>query len=137
MTLDELIEAIMDAKEPGIKREIKTAFQDLISESLNAKILAVKREIKIALHALISDSLDAKDRDIIRSRRKFQSDMETTILTSQAIFRQEGRQEGLLIGEEIGSRKLVRALTASLSIQEIAGLTGLPIDEVQRLSSPD
>ncbi|MDR0381382.1 MAG: hypothetical protein LBH86_05250 [Oscillospiraceae bacterium] len=115
----------------------------------------------MALNTLIHVSQDERERAINRSRRMWQTDMESNLNTSheagriegRAEGRQEGmrlgeekgrrvgmslgekkgRREGMRLGEERGRRDIVQRMRAKgMDNAAIADLTGYPVEEIQQ-----
>ena len=73
---------------------------------------------------LISISQDERERAIFRSRRKFQTDLQSDLATAE----DRGRRDGKI---EIARN----ALHMGMAIDDIVKLTGLTHDEVERLKN--
>ena len=85
---------------------------------------------------LMSISQDEKERAIYRSRRMFQTDMESNLATAEDRGRLEGRAEG--IAEGIAEGRLAIAcnmIKRNRPIDEIIEDTGLTREEVENLSN--
>lgn len=75
---------------------------------------------------LMSISQDERERAIFRSRRKFQTDMQSNLATE----REEGRAEG----EQNRNIAFIKNLTRmGFSLEQITEATGLSLEEVKRL----
>ena len=76
----------------------------------------------MAGNLLMSVSKDEKERAIFRSRRMYQSDLESNLATAEDI----GEQKGII--------KVARnLLELNLSIEQIVSATGLAREEVEKL----
>ena len=75
---------------------------------------------------LMNVSQDERERAIFRSRRKFQTDLQSDLATAEDRGRNIGKQEGRL---EVARN----ALRMGMSIDDIVKLTGLTHEEVQGL----
>ena len=91
-----------------------------------------------------SISKDERERAVFRSRRMFQTDMESNRITAERrgikIGEERGEKRGIKIGEErrdADRKETARILMAKgLSIDVIAEATKLPPDEIKRLENP-
>jgi flagellar biosynthesis/type III secretory pathway protein FliH len=66
-------------------------------EAIN-KVIQSKEALQMAGSLLMSVSKDERERAVNRSRRMYQTDMQSDIATAE----DRGRQEGIQIGEQIG-----------------------------------
>ena len=91
-------------------------------------------------------SQDERERAIFRSRRKYQTDLESNILTARRNGLEEGlkkgRAEGVVEGRiegEKGKTIIIakNALQMNMPIAEIAKLTGLSDEELESLRNGD
>lgn len=100
-----------------------------------AAVLEKLREIKeevltMAGELLMSISQDEREWAIFRSRRKFQTDMQSNLATE----REEGRAEGRAEGEQNRNISFIKNLTRmGFSLEQITEATGLSLEEVKRL----
>lgn len=79
---------------------------------------------------LMSISQNERERAIFRSRRKFQTDYESDMATARDNGIKEGRKEGRTRQAVETARN---ALYMNLPVTDIAKLTGLPCEEIERL----
>ena len=98
------------------------------------RIIKSKEALNVAGELLISISQDERERAIFRSRRMFQSDIESNIITAKRKSRAEGRAEGekaktyaiaktlLGVGDSVDKVVLVTELTR----EEVEGLKEIP-----------
>ena len=94
-------------------------------ETVN-EVIASKEVLQMAGDLLMSISQDERERAVFRSRRMYQTDMQSNIATAEDRGRAEGRVERNI---EI-ARNLARM---GLSLQQITEATSLPPEEVNRL----
>ena len=88
----------------------------------------------MAGNLLMSISQNEQERAIFRSRRKFQTDMQSNLATAEDNGRKIGREEGRVEGRTEGKIEVVRnALQMKLAVADIAKLTGLTCEEIDRL----
>ena len=115
-------------------------------------IFKKKKEVDMAGTLLKSISKDERERAVLRSRRMFQTDMESNRITAERRGIEIGEKRGIKIGEkrgiEIGEkrgaelREADRKETArilkskGLPIDVIAEATKLTPDEIERLDRP-
>ena len=80
-------------------------------------------------------SKDEHERAKFLSRRKFETDMYNDMQTIRDIALKEGEKKGEIKGEKKGIMKMVRKLkeSAVMSVEQIAQISGLSIDEVNKL----
>ena len=87
----------------------------------------------------MSISKNERERAIYRSRRKFQTDLQSDLATAEdngrQIGRAEGRAEGRVEGRAERSMEIARnALQKQMSIDDVVDITGLAREEVERLA---
>ena len=92
----------------------------------------------MAGNLLMSISQDERERAIFRSRRKFQTDLQSDLATAEdrgkIIGRQEGILEGRLEGRQEGKLEIARnLLKMGMSSDQISQATGLSLIEVENL----
>ena len=107
------------------------------------KVIESEEVLVVASNLLMSISQDERERAIFRSRKKFQmdhaSDMATAEDRGERIGREkgivEGREKGIVEGEARGIAQMARRLKeeGTLSIEDIARLSGLTIAEIEEL----
>ena len=116
-------------------------------ENLN-KVIDSKEELQMAGNLLMSISQDEHERAVFRSRRMYQSDLESNLATAEDRGRKEGRIEGKIEGRIEGriegkiegrkeeKRDLARRLLSfGLPINQIALYTELTESEIRNLLS--
>ena len=84
---------------------------------------------------LMSVSQDERERAVLRSRRMYQSDLDSNLATAEYI----GEQRGKLIGEQTGKQKQALTIACNLSrmnlpLDQIVAATGLTREEVENLN---
>ena len=80
---------------------------------------------------LMSISQDERERAIFRSRRMYQSDLESNLATAEDIGKQIGRDEGVVIGKRNRNFEIARNMKADNEpIHKIMKYTGLTADEI-------
>jgi len=106
------------------------------------KVIQSKEALKMAGNLLMSVSKDEEERAKFRSRRMYESDLESNLATAEDRGRQIGRQEGIQKGLKRGIKKgrqegvfevAGNLLKTSLPLDEIAKVTGLTIEEIDKL----
>jgi predicted transposase/invertase (TIGR01784 family) len=103
-------------------------------------IFRTKKEVSMAGTLLKSISKDERERAVLRSRRMFQTDMESNFITAERRGREIGEKRGIEIGEK--RRKADRVETAKvlkskgLPIELIAEATKMTPGEIARLDRP-
>jgi predicted transposase/invertase (TIGR01784 family) len=114
------------------------------------RIIESKEALSVASELLMSISQDERERAIFRSRRMYQSDLESNMLTAmregrrkgREEGREEGRAEGLKEGREEGEKAMAnaiakKALLNNIFIDDIMDITGLTRAEIENLSGAD
>lgn len=84
----------------------------------------------MAGNLLMSISQDERERAVFRSRRMYQTDQQSNIATAEDRGVQRGRAEGWV---ERNIEIARQALQMKMSAADIAKLTGLTYEEVERL----
>ena len=79
---------------------------------------------------IVSVSKDERERAIFRSRRMFQSDLESNIATAEARGEARGEAKGEAKGIAIMARRLKEE---NMPTEEIARISGLSLSEVEKL----
>ena len=98
------------------------------------EVIETKEALQMAGNLLMSISQDERERAIFRSRRMFQSDMESNIATAEERGRREGRQEGEAKGRAEGRAETARNLKLlGVSMDLIIKSTGLSQEEIAKL----
>ena len=102
-------------------------------ETVN-KVIASKEVLQMAGNRLMSISQDERERAMFRSRRMYQTDLQSNLATAEdrgrRIGQQEGRQEGRLERNLEIARMM---LSAGESIEKIMCYTGLTRQEITQL----
>ena len=94
------------------------------------KIIESEEVLQVAGNLLMSISQNEQERAIFRSRRKFQTDMQSNWATAEDNGRKIGREEGRVEGKIEVARNLLKI---NLPLDQIAIATGLTIEEVGHL----
>jgi len=83
---------------------------------------------------LMSISQDERERAVFRSRRMYQTDMQSNIATAEDRGRAKGIVEGRVEGRVEGKIEIARNLIKiNMPLGTIVEVTGLPPEEVNRL----
>lgn len=90
------------------------------------KVIESEEELQVAGNLLMSISQNERERAIYRSRRKFQTDMQSNLATAEDNGRAEGRAAEKI---EIARNLLKMGLPSS----QIAAATGLTVSEIEKL----
>ena len=98
-------------------------------ETVN-KVIQSKEALQMAGELLMSISQDERERAVFRSRRMYQTDQQSNIATAEDRGVQRGRAEGRV---ERNIEIARQALQMKMSAADIAKLTGLTYEEVERL----
>ncbi|MCL2814337.1 MAG: Rpn family recombination-promoting nuclease/putative transposase [Oscillospiraceae bacterium] len=95
------------------------------------KIIESEEVLKVAGSLLMNISQDERERAIFRSRRKFQTDMDSNLATAEA----RGEAKGEARGENKKAFEVARnALRKKMTVEDIIDLTGLTREEIEGLS---
>jgi len=94
------------------------------------EVIESEEVLQMAGNLLMSISQDERERAIFRSRRKFQTDLQSDLATAEDRGRSIGRAEGRLEGKIEIARN---ALQMNMAIDDIVKLTGLTCEEVEDL----
>jgi predicted transposase/invertase (TIGR01784 family) len=98
-------------------------------ETVN-KVIESKEALQMAGNLLMSVSKDENERAVFRSRRMYQSDLESNIATAEY----RGEQRGIQIGEEKKALSIARNLLGmNVPLDQIVTATGLTSEEVESL----
>ena len=90
----------------------------------------------MAGNLLMSISQDEVERAIFRSRRKFQTDLQSDLATAEDRGKEIGKEIGISIGERNRSIEIAMAMIADGEpVEKIKRYTGLTIEEINRLCS--
>ena len=106
---------------------LTASFADWKRENLN-RVIDSKVELQMAGNLLIGISQDEHERAVFRSRRIYQSDLDSNIRTAE----DRGRKEGRLDGIKDVAKGL---LSIGLPISQIELTTGLTESEIRSLLS--
>lgn len=98
-------------------------------ETVN-EVIASKEVLQMAGNLLMSISQDERERAVFRSRRMYQTDLRSNLATAEDRGVQRGRAEGRV---ERNIEIARQALQMKMSAADIAKLTGLTYEEVERL----
>ena len=94
-------------------------------------VIDSKEALKVAGERLMSISQDERERAIFRSRRMYQSDLESNLATAEDIGKQIGRDDGVVIGKRNRNFEIARNMKADNEpIHKIMKYTGLTADEI-------
>ena len=99
---------------------------DLKHRVLVNKVIESEEVLQVAGNLLMSISQNERERAIFRSRRKFQTDMQSNLATAEDNGKQIGRAE-----EKIEIAR--NALQMEMTVADIVRLTGLTQAEVENL----
>ncbi len=111
-------------------------------ETVN-EVIASKEVLQMAGNLLMSISQDERERAVFRSRRMYQTDLQSDLATAEDRGIKIGEERGIRIGKEHGIRigkeegKLEIArnlLKMNMSLEQIVNATGLTRQEVERLT---
>ena len=98
-------------------------------ETVN-EIIASKEVLQMAGNRLMSISQDERERAVFRSRRMYQTDLQSDLATAEDRGRVAGKQEGKL---ERNIEIAQNALQMGLTVEDIVRLTSLTREEVENL----
>jgi predicted transposase/invertase (TIGR01784 family) len=87
---------------------------------------------------LMSVSKDERERAVFRSRRMYQTDLESNLATAEERGRREGEARGRQEGREEGRQEGMIAvaknlLSINMPADQIVSITGLSITDVEKL----
>lgn len=98
------------------------------------EVIASKEVLQMAGELLMNISQDERERAVFRSRRMYQTDQQSNLATAEDRGKKVGIGIGIGIGEKNRSIEIARnALQMKMSVADIAKLTGLTHEEVERL----
>jgi predicted transposase/invertase (TIGR01784 family) len=116
-------------------------YSDLID-----KMIAARREIKMANELLQTISKDENERARFRARRKYQMDLDHSLLVARDEGLEEGLEKGLEKGLEEGLEKgreagieegiirvAIKMLKLGLPVEQIINATGLSWEYIEKL----
>ena len=94
------------------------------------EIIATKEVLQMAGNRLMSISQDERERAVFRSRRMYQTDLQSDLATAE----DRGKKLGISIGEKNRNIEIARAMIADGEpLEKIERYTGLTAAEVSRL----
>lgn len=98
------------------------------------EIIESEEVLQMAGNLLMSISQDERERAIFRSRRKFQTDLQSDLATAEDRGKAIGKEIGISIGEKNRSIEIARKLLSrNRPIDEIMEDTGLTLTEIENL----
>ena len=98
------------------------------------KVIASKEALQMAGNLLMSISQDERERAVFRSRRMYQTDLESNLATAEDRGKEIGKKIGISIGEKNRNLEVAyNALQMNLPIDVIMKLTGLIREEIEDL----
>ena len=104
-------------------------------ETVN-EVIASKEVLQMAGERLMSISQDERERAVFRSRRMYQTDLQSDLATAEDRGRAAGIAEGRVAGIAERNFEIARnALQMGMSIDDIAKLTGLAHEEIKGLKN--
>ena len=102
-------------------------------ETVN-KIIESKEALQMAGDLLMSISQDEKERAVFRSRKMYQTDMDSNLATVRDIGRQEGMAEGMAKGRAEGMAQVAQKMKAmGEAVEKIQLFTGLSAESIKQL----
>jgi predicted transposase/invertase (TIGR01784 family) len=102
------------------------------------RVIETKEALQMAGNLLMSVSQSEREQAIFRSRRMYQTDLESNIATAKELGKREGvaigKAEGVAVGIAKGKVEIARNMKASkMPFEEIATLTGFTIAQINEL----
>lgn len=98
-------------------------------ETVN-EVIASKEVLQMAGNLLMNISQDERERAVFRSRRMYQTDLQSNLATAE----DRGKEIGISIGEKNRSIEIARnLLKINLSLEQIITATGLTKEEVENI----
>ena len=98
------------------------------------EVIQSKEVLQMAGEVLMSISQDERERAMFRSRRMYQTDLQSNLATAEDRGRRIGRQEGRQEGLQEGMVKFARMmLSAGEPVEKIMSYTGLTRQEITQL----
>lgn len=102
-------------------------------ETVN-KVIESEEVLQVAGNLLMSISQDERERAVFRSRRKFQTDLQSDLATAE----DNGERRGIAIGEKNRSAEIARSMMADGEpVDKIIRYTGLSAKEIATLGFAD
>ncbi len=100
-------------------------------EKIN-EVIASEEVLQMAGNLLMNISQDERERAIFRSRRKFQTDLQSDLATAE----DRGRREGRVEGERTKALAIARnLLSLGMPHEQIAAATGMTIEDVEGIAT--
>jgi predicted transposase/invertase (TIGR01784 family) len=100
------------------------------------EVIESKEALTVASTLLMGISQNEKERAIFRSRRMYQTDLESNLRVAERMGRREGLEEGRKEGLDEGRKDVARnMLSKGLPVEQVAAYTMLPREEVEKLLS--
>jgi predicted transposase/invertase (TIGR01784 family) len=97
-------------------------------------VIESKEALTVASTLLMGISQNEKERAIFRSRRMYQSDLESNLRVAERTGREEGRKEGREEGREEERKDVARnMLSRGFPVEQVVECTTLPREEVEKL----
>lgn len=107
---------------------------DLDHREIVNKVIASEEVLQVAGNLLMSISQNERERAIFRSRRKFQTDLQSDLATAEDNGERRGLEQGLKQGLKQRSIEIARNLLGiNLPLEQITRATGLTVAEVEAL----
>jgi predicted transposase/invertase (TIGR01784 family) len=94
------------------------------------EVIGSKEALNVAGELLMGISQNERERAVFRSRRMYQSDLESNLRVAEREGRKEGRKEGLEEGQKNVAKNM---LGRGYSVEEVTECTALPREEVEKL----
>ncbi len=102
------------------------------------KVIESKEALQMAGNLLMSVSKDERERAVYRSRKMYQTDLESNLATAEERGMRIGEKKGISTGKrEEKTRIALNALKMNIPIEIIAKLTGFTCEEVENLKLTD
>lgn len=102
-------------------------------ETVN-EVIALKEVLQMAGNRLMSISQDERERAVFRSRRMYQTDLQSDLATAEDRGRAAGKIEGKIEGKNEGKIEIARnLLKLGIPLEQITIATGLTSEEAGRL----
>lgn len=100
-------------------------------ETVN-EVIASKEVLKMAGNRLMSISQDERERAVFRSRRMFQTDLQSDLATAEDRGERRGRAEGRIEGRVEGVFSALQSLMKSMGLSLDQAMNALNIPEAER-----
>jgi len=82
-------------------------------------LIMTKEEINMASELLMEISQDEKERAHLRSRRMFETDMTSNLLTAESRGEKRGERRGRKKGRDEGRVEIIKLLRSGVSLDEV------------------